>query len=140
MSWSPHSKFLVDPVEVAEDDTAAANNEANPGQRVQYHCYSQLSQYLHDPHTLPCPAPISATPTTTTASTNNKRFYRLPGQEHDNIDIEDADGDIVEAEDDTRCPAQSCLSQCTCDLELELSGNFTWRTVKWNFNVYHWGL
>ena len=63
--------------------------------RVQYHCYSQLEDYIQEPGTEPYPAPISSTTTTTTTSR------------------EEMEGET--------CP-QSSLAQCTCDLELELSG------------------
>jgi len=60
-----------------------------------YHCYSQLSAILTDPRTTPCPAPITSAPPTSPLPRDC-----MPG-----------------------CPASSHLSQCTCDLELELAGD-----------------
>ena len=49
-------------------------------------------------------------------------MYSLPGQEDPPDDAEDEDV-VEEVVDNERvCPAQSHLSQCTCNLELELSG------------------
>ena len=124
-SWSPHSQFLL------EDATA---NSESP---VMYHCFKQLSQIIHDPHTRPCPAPVSATPTLLTPATS-KRFYRLPGQENHQSDHGDerehvSDGERNEDRNTTPstglCPAHSCLSQCTCDLELELSGKISSKLI-----------
>ena len=63
--------------------------------RVEYHCYSQLGHFIQDPTTSPHPAPVS--------SITNNTSREGEGE---------SDG----------CP-QSSLAQCTCDLELELSGN-----------------
>ena len=121
LSWSPHSQFLLDE---KEDRTATSESP------VMYHCFKQLSQIIHDPHTRPCPAPVAATPTLLTPAPS-KRFYRLPGQENNQSDLGDdtesvSDGQGNEKRNTTHstgpCPAHSCLSQCTCDLELELSG------------------
>ena len=122
LSWSPHSKFLLEEKEVASESP------------VMYHCFKQLSQIIHDPHTRPCPAPVSATPPLLTPAPS-KRFYRLPGQDTSQADHGDvsegvSDADVTRSEDRNTtasssaglCPAHSCLSQCTCDLELELSG------------------
>ena len=117
VSWSPHSKFLL------EDKGDATANSESP---VMYHCFKQLSQIIHDPHTRPCPAPVSATPPLLTPATS-KRFYRLPGQDNNQADSGEV-SEVVRNENTNTtastglCPAQSCLSQCTCDLELELSG------------------
>ena len=62
---------------------------------MEYHCYSQLEDYIQEPGTEPYPAPISSTTTTTTTTR------------------EEMEGDS--------CP-QSSLAECKCDLELELSG------------------
>jgi len=75
VSWSPSTECLVG------------------CRRVQYHCYSQLSDYISDPATSPYPAPVCSTTTNITAEKEGSE-----------------DG----------CP-QSSLAQCTCDLELELS-------------------
>jgi len=119
LSWSPHSKFLIEPTDGSDPD-ARPNN----GNSVQYHCYSQLTQYIHDPHTLPYPAPISSTKPTIQASPSPRRFYSLPGQQKETG--ENNSGLDIPAEDEDKetqdcCPAKSHLSQCTCDLELELS-------------------
>ena len=121
LSWSPHSQFLLDE---KEDRTATSESP------VMYHCFKQLSQIIHDPHTRPCPAPVSATPTPLTP-TPSKRFYRLPGQENNQSDLGDDNENVSDDQRNEKrntthstglCPAHSCLSQCTCDLELELSG------------------
>ena len=117
VSWSPHSKFLL------EDKGDATANSESP---VMYHCFKQLSQIIHDPHTRPCPAPVSATPPLLTPATS-KRFYRLPGQDNNQADSGEVSEGVRNENMNTTastglCPAQSCLSQCTCDLELELSG------------------
>ena len=65
--------------------------------RVQYRCYSQLNHYIRDPATQPYSAPISCTSNTESRSEEKEK----EGEE---------------------CP-QSSLAQCTCDLELELSGD-----------------
>ena len=72
---------------------------APQGKRVEYHCLAQLSHFIEDPSTSPHPAPISSTtnPTITTAANS---------------------------EEESECP-QSSLAQCTCQLELELSGDHT---------------
>ena len=112
LSWSPHSKFLLCP----------APAPAQP-HTVQYHCFSQLTQYIHDPRTRPCPAPVTATPPGPALQLPRQRVYCLPGQEVADPEAE-AGAEVAEvtAEASDHCPAQSCLSQCTCDLELELSG------------------
>ena len=117
VSWSPHSKFLL------EDKGDATATSESP---VMYHCFKQLSQIIHDPHTRPCPAPVSATPPLLTPATS-KRFYRLPGQDNNPVDSGEVSEGVRNENMNTTastglCPAQSCLSQCTCDLELELSG------------------
>ena len=121
ISWSPSVKFLLD---LDKKEAEAADDKA----QVQYHCYSQLSQYLHDPNTSPCPAPISSTPALS-STVSNKRFYSLPGQDPSEDDQDD-DAVIVDVHEktvtgDSVSCQQSHLSRCTCDLELELSGRWT---------------
>ena len=116
VSWSPHSKFLVD---------VSSSKPGDDKSRVEYHCYSQLSQYLHDPLKSPCPAPITATPSQP-SSAPCKRFYSLPGQtKNEDDDAHEEDDDVKDPSKD-KCDRSVCprskLSQCTCDLELELSG------------------
>ena len=121
LSWSPHTKFLLEEKEVSDAEETSSSESS-----VMYHCFKQLSQIIHDPRTRPCPAPVSATPPSLTPATN-KRFYRLPGQDIAEADKDDdsvGDQEISNAPASPGlCPAQSCLSQCTCDLELELAGN-----------------
>ena len=68
--------------------------------RVEYHCLAQLSHFIEDPSTSPHPAPISSTTTNITTITT------------------------ASSEEEIECP-QSSLAQCTCQLELELSGDHT---------------
>ena len=83
------------------------------------HCYSQLSAHFSDPQTTACPTPISGP---LARGQRARRVYSLPGQEDPPDDAEDEDV-VEEVVDNERvCPAQSHLSQCTCNLELELSG------------------
>eukprot|EP00092_Neocalanus_flemingeri_P019020 GFUD01020608.1.p1 GENE.GFUD01020608.1~~GFUD01020608.1.p1 ORF type:complete len:614 (+),score=162.31 GFUD01020608.1:132-1973(+) len=90
------------------------------------HCYSQLSAYFSDPATNACPTHISGNLTRTDQPTREKRFYSLPGQgegteqESEPEDTEEAEVEQL-GEGDGVCPAQSHLSQCTCNLELELA-------------------
>ena len=95
------------------------------------HCYSQLSTYLSDPHTAACPSPISGNLGRLDQARSGKRFYNLPGQgddvelEGEAVETEDAVVEHLEDDSERACPAQSHLSQCTCNLELELAGNKT---------------
>jgi len=84
------------------------------------HCYSQLSAHFSDPQTTACPTPISGP---LARGQRARRVYSLPGQEDPPDDAEDEDV-VEEVVDNERvCPAQSHLSQCTCNLELELSAS-----------------
>ena len=77
---------------------------ASQGKRVEYHCLAQLSHFIEDPSTSPHPAPISSTTNNITTITTT----------------------TASSEEESECP-QSSLAQCTCQLELELSGDHTTR-------------
>jgi len=124
-SWSPHSKtadYLLDGESLA--DTGHLSPAPVP---LVCHCYSQLSTYLSDPHTAACPSPISGNLGRLDQARSGKRFYNLPGQgddvelEGEAVETEDAVVEHLEDDSERACPAQSHLSQCTCNLELELA-------------------
>jgi len=84
------------------------------------HCYSQLSAHFSDPQTTACPTPISGP---LARGQPAKRVYSLPGQEDPPIDADEEDVVDEVVHNERVCPAQSHLSQCTCNLELELSAS-----------------
>jgi len=84
------------------------------------HCYSQLSAHFSDPQTTACPTPISGP---LARGQRAKRVYSLPGQEDPPIDADEEDVVDEVVHNERVCPAQSHLSQCTCNLELELSAS-----------------
>jgi len=115
-SWSPPAHFLLE--KIGTESTGSTTHEPRPR---ACHCYSQLTAYFASPYTKGCPTLIARNPPKSDQTGNAKRFYSLPGRE----DMEDATESELEQPVDRgdSCPAQSHLSQCTCNLELELEDN-----------------